>query len=236
MKPSGGPRLLLVRHGQACFGTDHYDRLSPLGRYQSEVLAEHLTRSPAPAALYSGSLQRQQETAGILAERVAMPSPVPTMPAFDEYDIAGVFWAYLDEVLAGRPDLAPYRDRLNDNPAVFEQVYAAVMHAWLDDTDPAARGLAAWSDFQCRLTDGLAALAHRHGGDETVLVVTSGGVIASAAGYALDLDPRTVLRLNRRLHNASLTLLEATDRGWDLVFLNAVEYLRQRDPALLTHR
>ena len=34
--------VLLVRHGQAAFGTDHYDRLSERGRQQARWLGEHL--------------------------------------------------------------------------------------------------------------------------------------------------------------------------------------------------
>ena len=37
--------LYLIRHGQASFGTAHYDRLSALGREQVTHLREHLPRA-----------------------------------------------------------------------------------------------------------------------------------------------------------------------------------------------
>jgi broad specificity phosphatase PhoE len=37
--------LYLVRHGQASFGTDNYDELSPTGYTQSRWLGEHFAQS-----------------------------------------------------------------------------------------------------------------------------------------------------------------------------------------------
>ena len=34
--------IYLIRHGQASFGADDYDVLSPLGVRQAEVLGDHL--------------------------------------------------------------------------------------------------------------------------------------------------------------------------------------------------
>ncbi|MCO8647501.1 histidine phosphatase family protein, partial [Burkholderia multivorans] len=40
--------LFLVRHGQASFGTDDYDRLSDVGVQQGVWLGEYLARAHAP--------------------------------------------------------------------------------------------------------------------------------------------------------------------------------------------
>ena len=55
--------LYLIRHAQA--GPRHkYDRLSDLGRIQARLLGEHLASSKVRfAAVYSGELERQVETA-----------------------------------------------------------------------------------------------------------------------------------------------------------------------------
>jgi len=34
--------IFLIRHGQASFGAENYDVLSPLGHQQSEALGDHL--------------------------------------------------------------------------------------------------------------------------------------------------------------------------------------------------
>ena len=51
--------IFLIRHGQASFGTDNYDRLSELGCRQSEVLGRYLVHHDIHFdAVYSGELQR----------------------------------------------------------------------------------------------------------------------------------------------------------------------------------
>ena len=63
------PTVLLVRHGQASFGAEDYDVLSPAGVRQSALLAEALRRRGVePARLVSGTLRRQTETAAAFAE------------------------------------------------------------------------------------------------------------------------------------------------------------------------
>src|SRR5690606_2569297 len=77
--------LYLIRHGQASFGTDHYDRLSDLGRRQAEVLGHYLRDHGIHLdAAYSGSLQRQQDTAQLaLASQPGAPA-LQVDPRFNE--------------------------------------------------------------------------------------------------------------------------------------------------------
>ena len=56
--------IYLIRHGQASFGADDYDVLSPLGVLQAQIAGRHL----ADLGLHfdrclSGDLSRQQDTA-----------------------------------------------------------------------------------------------------------------------------------------------------------------------------
>ena len=55
--------LVLVRHGQASFGADDYDRLSELGWQQSRWLGEYFReRGAAFDLILRGSLRRHAET------------------------------------------------------------------------------------------------------------------------------------------------------------------------------
>ena len=63
--------LVFVRHGQASFGTASYDALSERGFEQVRELAKHwLETGESFQAIYSGTLQRQRETATELASVV----------------------------------------------------------------------------------------------------------------------------------------------------------------------
>ena len=63
--------LIFVRHGQASFGEDSYDKLSQLGIEQVRILARHWQKTGEQFDfLYSGTLQRQKETAAELMSLV----------------------------------------------------------------------------------------------------------------------------------------------------------------------
>src|SRR5262249_31375458 len=78
------PTLLLVRHGQASFGTADYDVLSDLRHRQAEVTAAAVAAAGYRTTLVvSGSLRRQRDTAAPFGE--------PEIdPRWDEYDAEDV--------------------------------------------------------------------------------------------------------------------------------------------------
>src|SRR5690349_5090175 len=80
--------LLLVRHGQASYGSDDYDRLSPLGERQSRRLGERLARErPEVRAIYSGPRLRHQQTAQQLIDAARENGArFPDFEVIDEVD------------------------------------------------------------------------------------------------------------------------------------------------------
>ncbi len=55
--------IYLIRHGQASFGADDYDVLSPTGIRQAEILGDHLLNLGVRFdRVLSGGLRRQQHT------------------------------------------------------------------------------------------------------------------------------------------------------------------------------
>jgi phosphohistidine phosphatase SixA len=61
--------LFLVRHGQASFGADNYDQLSPLGHEQGVRLGRYWARTgQGPQAVLTGTLQRQRQTWAAIRE------------------------------------------------------------------------------------------------------------------------------------------------------------------------
>lgn len=77
--------VYLVRHGQASFGTDDYDRLSELGAEQARITGDHLgALRVRPTSIIHGAMLRQRQTAGgIIAglEATAGSRPVSTVGA-----------------------------------------------------------------------------------------------------------------------------------------------------------
>ena len=74
--------LILVRHGQASFGAESYDKLSAKGVEQAKILAQHWQGlSENFDHIYSGTLLRQRETAHELLPLVAGSPEGPSTTA-----------------------------------------------------------------------------------------------------------------------------------------------------------
>ncbi len=72
--------IYMIRHGQASFSSENYDRLSTLGCLQSEILGESLSHMGIFFdAIYSGSLERQRHTAERVLERTPAGSSQASM-------------------------------------------------------------------------------------------------------------------------------------------------------------
>jgi broad specificity phosphatase PhoE len=81
--------LYLIRHGQASFGADDYDVLSPAGVRQSQALGEHLPNLGRLDRCVAGDLRRQQDTAAWRCRHctpMAASARLETDAAFNEFD------------------------------------------------------------------------------------------------------------------------------------------------------
>ena len=98
--------LYLVRHGQASFGADDYDQLSPLGHQQAVRLGEYwrskLQNQPIEAVMM-GSLKRHQQTWEGIAKGAGLSHTPSVWPGLNEYDSHALIEAIHPEPLA-KPD------------------------------------------------------------------------------------------------------------------------------------
>ncbi|HYG90195.1 MAG TPA: histidine phosphatase family protein [Azospirillum sp.] len=228
--------LLLIRHGQASFGSGDYDRLCDQGVAQSRHLGAHLVRERRlPDAAVSGTLRRQAETARHALEAAGLDLPVTADPAFDEYPSDALFAAYLPAVAARHPEIAAAGKTFRADRRLFQSALAAVMDLWCTG----AEGFAgeSWAAFRNRVRAGLEAAVAGRGKDEMVAIFTSGGVIGSAVGEVLGLPAEQRIALSWRVLNASVTEIRYGRTGFSLAGFNAVAHLRLvAGEALLTYR
>src|SRR4051794_6598920 len=83
--------LTLVRHGQASYMSENYDKLSPLGERQSRMLGDHWARQSITFdRVFRGPAQRHRRTAELIGEAfrdAGVPWPEPEMLSeLDEFD------------------------------------------------------------------------------------------------------------------------------------------------------
>jgi len=227
--------IYLVRHGQAAFGTDHYDRLTEIGFAQARLLGGYFGRRNIRFdAVFTGTLQRQTETAlGIVEghpDLGASPSP-EIFPGLDEYKPEAIMMALTGSFPAPAP-AAARRD-----PVVVREhfrVLREALLAWAEDrTKP--EGMPVWQAFQDNAVEALVQ-ARRRLPDGNVLVVSSGGPIAAIVAATLNAPPATAVELNLRIRNSSLTEFAATPRRHNLISFNGLPHLETNpDPTLVTY-
>ena len=229
--------LVLVRHGQASFGTHNYDRLSDTGVRQGEVLGAHWSALGTQwDAAFSGNMARQQDTGRLALGASAMNTAITPIPDFNEYDADAVVKAYLPVVARQHPELSLDRRELFKDRKAFQRVFEKVIDCWLTAEPHDAGTLESWSEFRNRCRRGLQAISEP-GGAQRKVIFTSGGVITVALQAALGLDDAAAFRLNWRIYNAGQHVYRWGRSGLQLLGFNNVSHLELAgDPALLTFR
>ena len=81
----------IVRHGQASFGADNYDKLSPLGHQQSDWLGEYFAaRNLEFSQLWLGEMVRHKETASGICRGLNTQLETVTHTGLNEFDFQNI--------------------------------------------------------------------------------------------------------------------------------------------------
>jgi len=211
--------LVLVRHAQASFGAADYDRLSELGWRQARWLGEHFAQRGASFDLVvRGSLRRHAETLAGIAQGMGKDIGGGEDARLNEYDSAALLRAHTK----GRP-ISRGGDRREHFRALREAMYA-----WTDGT-LAGAAHEPFSEFRGRV---LAALGEiRSGKAQRVLVVSSGGPIATLLAEVLGMPLRGMVDLNLQTRNTGITELQSGASRIQCVSFNSVPHLDRPERA-----
>ncbi len=211
--------LYLVRHGQASFGEDDYDRLSPLGHRQARRLGEYLRERFAREGIaidtvLMGSLKRHRETWEGMAQGAGWSHAPLVWPGLNEYDSEALIQAIHPEPLA-KPD----------TPELYRHHFRLLRDAlkgWMDGRI-APQGMPSYTEFVQGIE---AALDHvRQQCRGNAMIVSSGGPISTAVGRVLGTPPETTIELNLRIRNTALTEFAFTPKRHMLVSYNTLPHL-----------
>ena len=211
--------LVLVRHGQASFGAEDYDKLSELGWQQSRWLGEYFAeRGIAFDRVVRGSLRRHAETLAGIAEGIGRPLEGAEDARLNEYDAHALLNAHLKG--EAKPQGGDRREHF--------RILREAMYAWTDGTLGGAPH-EPFADFRERVLAGLAAA--RAGRAKRVLVVSSGGPISTVLADVLGMPLRGVVDLNLQTRNTGITELQAGASRIHCVSFNNVPHLDRPDRA-----
>lgn len=233
-------QFYLVRHGQASFFADNYDRLSAIGELQARRLGEFfVARGVRFDAVYSGQPQRQQRTAEILLQTMAdagLASPTPTiLDGLNEHSGDKLLSKqYAQAFLERHPELAELEQAFRDarEPEAvqkgFQKLFEAVVSRWTKG-EVIVPGVESWQSFHDRAHRAFDAIIADRTRGRTVLAVSSVGPISVALHSALQTPLPVSLELGWRLRNASMTTFLYTAERMTLDGFNSVAHLANPD-------
>ena len=207
--------LYLVRHGQASFGTENYDQLSSLGQQQSVRLGEYFAHKGLKfEAALTGTLVRHAQTYAGIRQGAGLDLEPQAWPGLNEYDSAAVIAA-----------IHPQSLEKPDTPELYRQHFRLLrdgLTQWMNGV-VSPRGMPNYTDF---VTGVSSALDHvRKNFEGSVLLVSSGGPIATAVGQVLGTTPETTIEMNLRIRNSAVTEFVFNPKRFSLLTFNALPHL-----------
>ena len=226
--------IYLVRHGQASFGKENYDQLSPRGWEQGRILGRWLAGKVEPGVVFGGNLQRHRETVEAITTGYGVSLPdMQVLEGLNEFD-------HLEVVERLRPEWADKQVMARDlasfpKPArAFQQAFEKAVTRWVSGEFDQEYS-ETWNGFRQRVGHALDQLIELADGAD-VIVSTSGGPIAVIAQRLLELSDRKALEMNNVIANTSVSRILYSGPRRSLAVFNNYSHLEAEDPALVTFR
>ncbi|MEY4737913.1 MAG: hypothetical protein RL302_2232, partial [Pseudomonadota bacterium] len=187
--------LYLVRHGQASFGAADYDNLSALGQRQSLRLGETFAEKGVQfEAVLTGTLKRHAQTWAGIAEGAGLNLAPLLWPGLNEYDSEAVI-----------KSIHPAPLEKPDTPERYRHHFRLLrdgLTQWMNGV-VSPHGMPSYTEFVHGVSSALEHVRKHHSGN--VLLVSSGGPIATAVGHILGTTPEVTIELNLRIRNSAVT-------------------------------
>ena len=234
--------IYLIRHGQASFGAENYDVLSPLGFQQSAALGDYLDQMGIRFdRCVSGELNRQQDTARATLQQMSfrVESQLPPLvidAAFNEFRADEVIRAHMDDLLAVEPGAMQVFANAANHRAEFQRLFKYVIQRWVSG-DHEKQGLESWQSFVNGVRAGLSRLLEQANKKDNIAVFTSGGTITALLQLIIGVSPIKAFELNWQIVNTSLSRLKYRDQDVALASFNSHAHLELlKNPELVTYR
>jgi broad specificity phosphatase PhoE len=208
-------QLYLVRHGQASLGADDYDQLSALGAQQSQRLGEHWRAQGLQFdAVITGTLKRHAQTLHGIQQGLGRSHEALLWPGLNEYDSEAVIRTIQKGPLTKPTTPEGYREHFRLLRDGLTQWMAGVV---------SPQGMPSYVDFVQGVSSALDHVRQNHDGN--VLLVSSGGPIATAVAQVLQLSPETSIELNLRIRNSAVSEFSFNPKRHSLISFNTITHL-----------
>lgn len=232
--------LLIVRHGQASFGAENYDQLSPLGQRQADLTGEFLRQVGMRfSAAYSGDLSRQRETGQRVLDQLEQAPELIIDPRFNEVQTDEQIEVMMPLLVERDARFADLVAAMDTDTKSFQKIIETVFNYWVSP-ECNVSGIQSWKDYHGGVVSAFEnAMASAASGTDTA-IFTSGGTIATIVGHVLKLTSDRVYEFYEPVFNCSITRIIFNSRKCSLSTFNDVGHLHlmsaQLNERLVTYR
>ena len=217
--------VYLIRHAQASFGAENYDKLSELGHEQSIALGKALSEQGVmPDVWVMGDMRRHRETVEGIIKGMGISNPTPIIHhGLNEFDFTGL----LNARYRGQP--AP--DNLHSDRKTHFRILRQTVLAWQQgniENPPEA-----WDAFVNRIKAARHFIVKQNG--QKVLALSSGGAIGQMVAATLQTPAEQQIKLQLQIKNCSVSRFIFTSSAFYLHGFNETPHITTATQRLLTY-
>ncbi|WJG08551.1 histidine phosphatase family protein [Aliiglaciecola sp. LCG003] len=229
--------IYLIRHGQANFGQQDYDKLSELGHQQAEILGQSLQpRLGQFDKVVLGSMLRHKQTTQQCLKGMEQDLAEPLWQVdanWNEYNHHDILARFGPE-FADAPSIESWVRQQPNPKEAFETLFNKAMARWIsgqhDDYEES------WQEYQLRIKAGLENVIKHADDAKCIAVFSSGGPISVVSQSLLGVDPAKIMQVNWTLVNCSMTKLVSTGSRVFLSTLNDHSHFEGKPKHLITYK
>ena len=227
--------IYLIRHGQAQFGMEEYDALSPTGIEQAKILGNSFNeRKIIPTKIISGAMKRHQQTMDFCLEQMQLTNAVKITNddwnEFDHRDIIAKYEPRYKDIEELKKDI--FLDK-NPKEKITEVLVGAVTR-WTSGQHNDYNE--SWTSFCERVKNGIQKIENESAKDDVVFVFSSGGSISVIMQKILDLSIQKTFEMQLNIANCSIAKLKTSSRGTQLLSFSDYAHFDGEHKKLLTYK
>jgi broad specificity phosphatase PhoE len=208
--------IFLIRHGQAQFGMEEYDALSPTGIEQAKILGKSFVeRKIIPSKIISGAMKRHQQTMDYCLETMQLSRTEKiTNNDWNEFDHRDIIAKYEPRYA----DLNELKKDIFLDKSPKEKITEVLVGAVTRWTSGQFNDYnESWTTFCERVKNGLQKIEKDSLKEDVVFVFSSGGSISVIMQQILDLSVQKTFEMQLNIANCSITKLKTSSRGTQLL-------------------
>jgi len=209
--------ITLVRHGQASFGEDNYDLLSPSGHLQARWLGEqYKALNTSFDHIVTGTMVRHQETADNIINGFDSFIPITKNIGLNEYDFKGLL-AVLKQDFS-----KSWLETNNKERDYYFNIKLALTY-WMSG-EIESDNHDTWISFKERVLSAFYSICSLN--QKRILLISSGGPIATVIAEILKLDCQRYRDISLQIKNTSTSKILFSQNNFTLDSYNDVSHLK----------